>query len=433
MVSSLQTKEEGLNININHNYFNSKFIIENRKNQLLHNLLSSEDLMNDRSKDGNTKMTYRSGQFFKTISNDSKNAYSLKKRTSYISTHSNGEESSFKLQYNQTLPNYRSPKDFRKSLTSSIHTYEQLVPCTNCGKLVKIEDVEVHTDLCTIVKEEIVVSEISNNQINIINFKLDKLEENCSQVITETNNQTDISNMNLLKQIISLGIRSNTSESIVELKSMISQIDTLLQGFKGSFLSLILYERVNVILREKCKLLSNDSPLKLKVRGHEPIRDSKIRHNVQASQSPVNSIKSAPKIKKLDHHPCIVQVIENKRPGIIEFTPSTEQTNQVEKQKTQLQEEILPPVEQEGEEDAPQLGYYDKEDPKVFENLNPSFIENKDKAENYDVSKIEKINNDDEDEENRLDETNNLILMKIFSPNVVNEINSIINSNASCK
>lgn len=433
MVSTMQSKEEGLNININHNYFNSKFIIEDKKNQLLHSLLNSEDILNERNEDGITKMTYRSGQFFKTSSNNTKYSYSLKKRISYVSTHSKLDESTTKLQFNRTMTNNKSLKDLRKSVSSSIHTYEQLAPCTNCGKLVKIEDVEDHTDLCTIVKEEIVVSEISNNPTNIINFKLEKLEENCSQVILETHSQTDLSNMTLLKHYINLGKDYNNSDSVMELKNVIAQIDSVLLGFKGSFLSLILYERVNVILKEKYKLMSNESPLKFKVRGGAQIRDPKIRQHITVAKSHESSVKSAPKVKLQESSTCKNnEELMSKPQENVSSSIGASQENKIQLEQPKLQEEISP-IENEGLKDIndPQIATIN-EDPKVLDNINTNFHEDKERVGNYDVSQIEKINNDEEDDDSRLDETNNHILMKIFSANVVNEINSII-SNASGK
>lgn len=229
--------EDGLNININHNYYNTQFIIEEKKNKLLNNLLitSADNFVEPKRKQEESN-------------NNTKSAFTLQKRKSLLSALRRSETS-----------NIAKPKIEASKVKCLVQSYEQLVPCTNCSKLVHVDNVETHTDKCYFINEDIAVAEITNNPINIFNFKLQKLKENCTQAVIDSKNLIDISNIDSLQKFICKGFQLNSTENSSELSYLIEQIESALESFNGSFLNLILHERVNLIFKQKLKMLKKES------------------------------------------------------------------------------------------------------------------------------------------------------------------------------
>lgn len=136
--------------------------------------------------------------------------------------------------------------------------YEQFVNCINCCKLIRINDVEFHTDNCYHIKEDVIISEFNSNPFIIFDFKLRKLEENINHALKESNRSQDTKKLEELLKIIWMG-RKLESKDLVQVEQFCEQIKSEKKNFaqEGSILSLTLFERMQMIFLEKLKGLRN--------------------------------------------------------------------------------------------------------------------------------------------------------------------------------
>ena len=93
--------------------------------------------------------------------------------------------------YNQIIFSLGSQKS-TSTISSENQNYNNnmliYIPCLNCGSEILFDEIENHSMICTIVKDEILKNEKSKNEFKSINYKLIKLKEHILQIIQGKDN-----------------------------------------------------------------------------------------------------------------------------------------------------------------------------------------------------------------------------------------------------
>lgn len=173
------------------------------------------------------------------------------------------------------MSSYDTYNHTRKTVSSSNNNHFLFIPCINCNNLVHIENIEVHSNTCTRVKEEVIVAESSQFTYHMIDYKLKKLQEHLNEANNSVEGQYSTNNSNYLSSldyskdmhyILSLqqyitdaiSMSKIGHKTIIELKKILTNIDTLTVTYKGSMSTLILIERTRVLVNEKIVILKED-------------------------------------------------------------------------------------------------------------------------------------------------------------------------------
>jgi hypothetical protein len=166
-----------------------------------------------------------------------------------------------------------SPKLKVKSIKFNSPASESLnllIPCTNCNNLIPTDEIDPHSDICHYVKSEVSLIEQNPNPYQKVDGKLKKLCENIIKIKKDQEEgigssralsiQKDISTITLLHEYITsaLDLCYLNHKTVVALKNLIINIDSLILGHKGHISSLILLERAKVLVLEKYNIIRED-------------------------------------------------------------------------------------------------------------------------------------------------------------------------------
>ena len=131
------------------------------------------------------------------------------------------------------------------------------IPCMNCGKMIKTDDIDIHSNDCFKVKEEIILSR-NNNHIIIIENKLKNIYEYLVNYLNDeldtriVFNQDFISTMKTnIEQILNIKIINSLSiQKLIEINIIFKEL--MKKYFNSSNLFTIL-SRTKILLEEKIK------------------------------------------------------------------------------------------------------------------------------------------------------------------------------------
>ena len=149
----------------------------------------------------------------------------------------------------------------RKTSINPVSSYFTHILCTNCEGLIRFDDIDIHTDKCLSVKEEVIVNEFSSNILLVTDFKLEKLKDHIQILMKiKTNKALDDSYLSSLLHyiIVSKSLSLIGSDTKNQLKAIINQISSVLLSFKGSLQILILYERSKLLVKLKYNFIKNE-------------------------------------------------------------------------------------------------------------------------------------------------------------------------------
>lgn len=164
--------------------------------------------------------------------------------------------------YNQIIFSLGSQKS-TSTISSENQNYNNnmliYIPCLNCGSEILFDEIENHSMICTIVKDEILKNEKSKNEFKSINYKLIKLKEHILQIIQGKDNSLLKNEFIIfgkdLYNLISknLNIDMPSLNNIKTLKISINEINDLEEKNISnlSLSSLIIFERTKVLINEK--------------------------------------------------------------------------------------------------------------------------------------------------------------------------------------
>ena len=402
----MDNKQNIGNININHNYYNTNILLNNKKYKFIDDLL----LINVEPPVNKNKLIVSADKQIKNVTlNKSelpeKNKLVLKKRISYISA--------------TCIDNKRES------------VFENLIPCTNCGSAIKIDDIELHSDKCLIVKEDVIVSEISENPLLTIDFKLIKLEESARLTLKIVKKEID--NDYLLQLISFLNKGKQNDIEINILNELYNQINKVLDTYSGSFQTMILIERAKLLIKQKNEII------KCKKKETQYVKSNTIQKRPTKAKAKVSERVNNVVITK----PVIINTpkitIEVKNEAVIKESVMEEATKetkvdiyenelitnkfksmlQTKIQQNQIENEVEPSGSDTKELNKENDAYINKSNTPRLQ-IDPQVIES--------FSKVQSFSSNNET--NNLNETaQNIIDMVFLTPNVIKDINSIVSLN----
>lgn len=361
--------------------------------------------------------------------------------------------------------------------------------CKNCEGLIRIDNIEKHTDDCSSIKEEIVVNDLNNNESQHIDFKLEKIKEYIETLLSNVSKSLDESYLSSLFHSIEISrsLSYLSEDSKIKLKNIINGISSILLKFKGSLQVLILYDRARILLNYKYKLIkkelelkdkrltkasknsksnlnntvrSNNSQLQLQLRKSvgesmtiKGVKDSIVNNNNNKNNFDATS-KSDKSSLYIDqnngnnNYKAEIQELKNK--NIIRTSNINNSNNIKNAIKPSIEinnhiysENINQVPNNKGDKEQNNINKEDSE----FKIHNSNLLKSSAKFEDYDYKTIShhendhiegntEVNNNDNNETNQLDQsdandysTNMFFDKLILTKNVVNEINSDYNSN----
>ena len=203
------------------------------------------------------------------------------------------------------------------------------ITCMNCQELVPIEKINDHSVTCTNVPE-IVKSIELGPYISQVIFKLKKLHTCLSDL--HKNSDTRPGDKNYLNIFIRLCDKAINENSIDEIKSVMSSLNSLLLTHKGSLYIRILADRFLSLVQEQ-RLGLQEMEVDLKKKELDKIKEEvekyKNRSNVLENKIVRKSIPDRKIIKKIDE---INSALGSMQSSVSDFTV----TSAVEEDKTDL-------------------------------------------------------------------------------------------------
>lgn len=192
------------------------------------------------------------------------NDYKLLKRPSCITSSNklieiNNEKSKNKSFYG-LINNQYNKQDKERNDNFNNEQYEndsniKYITCLNCNNIIKIEDVDFHTDTCLTIINNPDKSDISTDN------KLKKLYNHLVKINQNSNNpKSDASYIINLIQTVndSMEISSISSSSLCSLKKLIINLECLSFNYVGSTAIMILIERLKVLIYEKINSMKRE-------------------------------------------------------------------------------------------------------------------------------------------------------------------------------
>lgn len=166
------------------------------------------------------------------------------------------EEKLIERTSNKSKKNNKGNENEKQNLNNKNQIF--FIPCTNCGDLIYIEEIEKHSEKCINLSARI--KEESIDSINDIDHKLKKLYEHieCIKKNSEVNKDTHF--LIALSQYINNSLSLNVIENntILALKKLCTNLDILLVNFKGSCSVLVLIERTKALFTDKINIIKKD-------------------------------------------------------------------------------------------------------------------------------------------------------------------------------
>lgn len=202
---------------------------------------------------------------------------------------------------NHILNDFLIDDDFEKEIMindknelKNINNDLAFIPCMNCEKMVKVEEIDKHSNNCFKIYEEIKSEDSNNNYISLIENKLKKIyeflnniEKGKINIDNELNEYLDF--VLMMKRYIEqiLGIKIINSLAIEELSEINNIFNKLMEKYASSKNIFTLISRIKILLEEKKKYFieknrtKEDIKVKSKKKISHGLPDNKIfRHTM---------------------------------------------------------------------------------------------------------------------------------------------------------
>lgn len=252
-----------------------------------------------------------------------------------------------------------------------------LIPCTNCNNLVPTDEIDAHSDICHYVKTEVSLLEKNPNPYQKVDSKLKKLCENIIKIKKDKDEdegkpssrtlsiQKDISTITLLHEYITsaLDLCYLNHKTVVALKNLIINIDSLILGHKGHISSLILLERAKVLVLEKYNIIREDIRKKKE--------SEKINSRTSNQYSHVSIKEEMEEIKKeIENELKKKQCVDVERDSIKRKVNAFKKMTEKENQTPINQNEILEKSCDSGKDEKSDLEDFKEKNNKIFKDVN---------------------------------------------------------------
>lgn len=134
------------------------------------------------------------------------------------------------------------------------------IPCTNCNNLINADELDSHSDICTKVKEDVIKIDSDPFSCKSVDFKLNKLLENVNNMKNTKAMAKDLHTLSLLSEYMTKALEmvQINHVTIINLKNLITNIDSLILSHKGVINTLILMERSKTLIIEKFNIVKED-------------------------------------------------------------------------------------------------------------------------------------------------------------------------------
>jgi len=163
------------------------------------------------------------------------------------------------------------------------------VPCINCNNMILLEEVEIHSNNCIVIKEDVNKVETSKYAYHVVDYKLKKILEHLQvlqkdETITNSKKSTenlssnnnkgstrvcsakdsstgDLSKENHIFHILetttkdTINVAKISNSSLSTLKKFLINLDSITHSFKGTWTTSILIDRCRVLTYEKMNIL----------------------------------------------------------------------------------------------------------------------------------------------------------------------------------
>jgi hypothetical protein len=290
--SQNDNEHEHDNILKNYNSYNNKNLIDSNNNDELFRFSNISSYNNNDLRYINDK-------------NKNKNKYEINiplyNRNSCHSVIINPKIEKIEEDENHILNDFLIDDDFEKEIMindknelKNINNDLAFIPCMNCEKMVKVEEIDKHSNNCFKIYEEIKSEDSNNNFISLIENKLKRMydflnniEKGKINIDNELNEYLDF--IFMMKRYIEqiLAIKIINSLAIEELSEINNIFNKLMEKYASSKNIFTLISRIKILLEEKKKYFieknrtKNDIKVKSKKKIAHALPDNKIfRHTM---------------------------------------------------------------------------------------------------------------------------------------------------------
>ena len=176
------------------------------------------------------------------------------------------------------------------------------IPCTNCEKMININEIDDHSNKCYKINEEIKYNYSIQNYISIIDNKIKNLYFHISKI---QNDRKYIQNDNIgfdeffdlltnLNQKIEeiLGTKLVNSLSINKLSKINNNLNELMEKYYNSTNLFTLLSRINNLLEEKIKYFIEHNENNLNIVNNNIVKEDQEINNKNISKTMDNSFKN---------------------------------------------------------------------------------------------------------------------------------------------
>jgi hypothetical protein len=177
-----------------------------------------------------------------------------------------------------------STEERNSNYTSFQHNTNEkvlFIPCLNCGNTISLDDIEKHSEICINVKKDVLLSDQQNCSLKGIDHKLKKMYESVklikenteskailaekSQQRTSTQNKQNsysdvVKDMPIIISLLQyltdmLKISEGSDETLLKMKKVLQNLETLILTFKGNISTMILLDRSKLLCWKKYSLI----------------------------------------------------------------------------------------------------------------------------------------------------------------------------------